>query len=96
MRPRGQAMILGAAGTLTQCLWRPKVRPKAIQIAFSTCSVILSVMGGHVVFHGPLNSILGEVNPLLILITAMVYFFINSVLVAGVKPKALACAPATS
>jgi diguanylate cyclase (GGDEF)-like protein/putative nucleotidyltransferase with HDIG domain len=79
-----QAMILGAAGTLMQCLWRPRVRPKAIQIAFSTSSITLAVMGGHVIFHGRLNSLLGEMNPLLMLITAMVYFFINSVLVAGV------------
>src|SRR5579862_429734 len=79
-----QAMILGAAGTLMQCLWRPRVRPKAIQIAFSTSSITLAVMGGHVVFHGRLNGLLGEMNPLLMLITAMVYFFINSVLVAGV------------
>jgi diguanylate cyclase (GGDEF)-like protein/putative nucleotidyltransferase with HDIG domain len=79
-----QAMILGAAGTLMQCLWRPRVRPKTIQIAFSTSSITLAVMGGHVIFHSRLNGLLGEMNPLLLLITAMVYFFINSVLVAGV------------
>ena len=79
-----QAMILGAAGTLTQCLWRPRVRPQTVQILFSCSSITLAVMAGHRVFHGPLNHLLGEMNPLLLLITAAVYFLVNSVLVAGV------------
>ena len=79
-----QAMILGAVGTLTQCLWRPRVRPKAIQIAFSTSSISLAVMAGHSVFHGPLKLWMGELNPLLLMAAAMVYFLVNSILVAGV------------
>ena len=79
-----QAMILGTAGTLTQCLWRPRVRPKTVQIAFSISSIILGIIAGHRVFHGPLNGLLGEMNPLLLLITALVYFVVNSTLVAGV------------
>src|SRR4051812_21849287 len=43
-----EAMALGAAGTVIQCLWRPKVRPRVIQIAFSTCSILLAVMAAHV------------------------------------------------
>ena len=31
-----QAVVLGAAGTVVQCLWRAHVRPKLVQIAFST------------------------------------------------------------
>ncbi len=34
-----EAMLLGVAGTIVQCLWRPRVRPQAIQVAFSACSV---------------------------------------------------------
>ena len=29
-----EAILLGVAGTIVQCLWRPRVRPKVIQIAF--------------------------------------------------------------
>ena len=79
-----QAMILGTVGTLTQCLWRPRVRPKTIQIAFSTSSISLAVMAGHRVFHGPLKGWMGELNPLLLMVAAMVYFLVNSILVAGV------------
>ena len=58
-----EAILLGVAGTIVQCLWRPRVRPKAIQIAFSACSIGLAVAAAHTVFHGPLNGILGDLQP---------------------------------
>ncbi len=79
-----EAMLLGTAGTIVQCLWRPRQRPRAVQIAFSACSVGLAVLGAHAVFHGPLNQILGELDSILIGIAAVVYFLINTILVAGV------------
>src|SRR5438105_7420442 len=55
-----EAMMLGVAGTVVQCLWRPRVHPKSIQIAFSACSIALAVMAAHSVFHGRLTAALGE------------------------------------
>src|SRR5271169_5872890 len=37
-----EAIVLGVAGTIVQCLWRPRVQPKIIQIAFSACSIGIS------------------------------------------------------
>src|ERR1700685_1410325 len=51
-----EAIVLGVAGTIVQCLWRPRTRPKAIRIAFSACSIAIAVVAAHKVFHGPLNS----------------------------------------
>src|SRR5579862_654394 len=79
-----EAVLLGVAGTIVQCLWRPRVRPKVVQIAFSACSIGLAVAASHAVFHGPLNGILAEPNPLLLGAAACVYFIINTVLIAGV------------
>jgi hypothetical protein len=79
-----EAMLLGVAGTVVQCLWRPRVQPKTIQIAFSACSIGLAVMAAHWVFHGALNPILGELHPLLLGLTACAYYLVNTVLVAGV------------
>ena len=42
-----EAILLGVAGTIVQCLWRPRVRPKTIQIAFSACSIGLAVAAAH-------------------------------------------------
>jgi len=79
-----EAIVLGVAGTIVQCLWRPRSRPKAIRIAFSACSVGMAIMAAHTVFHGPLNAMLGELHPVLLGIAACVYFVVNTVLVAGV------------
>lgn len=79
-----EAILLGVAGTIVQCLWRPRVRPKAIQIAFSACSIGFAVAAAHAVFHGPLNPILGDLHPLLLLLAACAYFLVNTGLVAGI------------
>jgi diguanylate cyclase (GGDEF)-like protein/putative nucleotidyltransferase with HDIG domain len=79
-----EAIVLGVAGTIVQCLWRPRSRPKAIRIAFSTCSIAMAVMSAHTVFHGTLNPVLGEVNPLRLGLAACTYFVVNTVLIAGV------------
>jgi diguanylate cyclase (GGDEF)-like protein/putative nucleotidyltransferase with HDIG domain len=79
-----EAMLLGVAGTIVQCLWRPRVTPKTIHVAFSACSIGLAVMAGHWVFHGALNPVLGELHPLLFGLAACAYFVVNTVLIAGV------------
>lgn len=79
-----EAIMLGIAGTIVQCLWRPRSRPKPIRIAFSACSIAMGVMAAHTVFHGPLNPMLGELHPLLLGLAACTYFVVNTVLVAGV------------
>jgi len=79
-----EALAIAAAGTIVQCLWQARARPRAIQVAFSTCSICLAVMAAHAVFRGPLYSILGKDNFVLLALTAAVYFIVNTVLVAGV------------
>src|ERR1700688_978612 len=69
-----EAIVLGVAGTIVQCLWKPRSRPKAIRIAFSACSVAMAIMAAHTVFHGQLNGMLGELHPLLLGFAACVYF----------------------
>jgi diguanylate cyclase (GGDEF)-like protein/putative nucleotidyltransferase with HDIG domain len=82
--PLPEAMAVAALGTVVQCLWQAKVRPRAIQVAFSTCSICLAVFAAHKVFHGTLYGFMGPQNVLLLGLTASVYFIVNTVLVAGV------------
>jgi len=79
-----ESMVLAVAGTIVQCAWRPRVQPKTIQTAFSACSVGLSAMAAHTLFHGPLGRALGELHPLLLGSAALAYFVVNTALVAGV------------
>ena len=79
-----EALALAAAGTVVQCVWQAKVRPRPIQVAFSVCSLSLAVMAAHATFHSPLYGFLGKFNVLLLGVTAIVYFMVNTVLIAGV------------
>ena len=80
-----EAIALGAAGTIIQCLWRPRVRPRSVQIAFSTCYIILATMAAQQMFHVWLNfAWLGPLHPLRLGIAAATYFIVNTGLVAGV------------
>ena len=79
-----EAVALAVAGTVIQCLWRPRVRPKIVQIGFSASSISLAVMAGHFTFHGPLTHWLGPRNPILLGLACCSYFVVNTVLVAGV------------
>jgi diguanylate cyclase (GGDEF)-like protein/putative nucleotidyltransferase with HDIG domain len=79
-----EALVIAAIGTVVQCVWQAKARPRIIQVAFSSCSICLAVMAAHAVFHGPLFRILGEHNFVLLALAAAVYFIVNTVLVAGV------------
>src|ERR1700722_973841 len=79
-----EALVLGVAGTIVQCLWRPRSRPKALRIAFSACSIGIAVIGAHSVFHGRLNPLLDDTHLVVLGLAACVYFVINTVLIAGV------------
>jgi diguanylate cyclase (GGDEF)-like protein/putative nucleotidyltransferase with HDIG domain len=79
-----EAIVLGVAGTFVQCLWRPRSRPKAIRIAFSTCSIAMAVVAAHTVFRLTLIPVLGELNPLRLGLAACTYFVVNTALIAGV------------
>ena len=79
-----QAVVLGAAGTIVQCLWRAHLRPKLVQIAFSTSSICLAAFAAHAAFHGPLGNVLGVLHPLRIGVAAFAYYIVNTGLIAGV------------
>jgi diguanylate cyclase (GGDEF)-like protein/putative nucleotidyltransferase with HDIG domain len=79
-----EAMLLTAAGCVVQCLWRPRVRPRAVQIAFSASSMCLATFAAYVTFHGWLANYLGELHPIRLFVAAFVYYWVNTVLIAGV------------
>ncbi len=77
-----EAILLGAGGILVQCLWRPRVRPKTVQIAFSVAAICLAVIAAHFVFHGPLRKVMGEEHPIRLGLAALTYYFVNTFLVS--------------
>ena len=75
-----ETMAIGCAGTLAQSIWKAKTRVKGIRLLFNVSNMAISVTGSYV-FCGllPLKSV-----PSLLLGAAVVFFFMNTMPVAGV------------
>jgi diguanylate cyclase (GGDEF)-like protein/putative nucleotidyltransferase with HDIG domain len=71
-----ETLILGAVSMLAQCLY-PE-RPKAIQVTFNVCAGSVSTALAYVVYHHPLAYQLVGSRPVLLGLSAVVYFFANA------------------
>src|SRR5258708_24174690 len=71
-----ETLILGAVSMLAQCLYPD--RPKAIQVTFNVCAGSVSTALAYVVYHHPLAYQLVGSRPVLLGLSAIVYFFANA------------------
>jgi diguanylate cyclase (GGDEF)-like protein/putative nucleotidyltransferase with HDIG domain len=71
-----EAITLGAVAMLAQSLFPG--RPTAMQLTFNVCAGTLSTALAYLVYHNPfLNALIGS-RPLLLCLTASVYFIVNA------------------
>src|ERR1700683_564999 len=77
-----EALTLGAIAMLAQSLYPD--RPTAIQLTFNICACALSTAVAYAVYHNPLLNGLIENRPLLLCLTASVYFIVNAGCIAVV------------
>src|ERR1700723_3529963 len=77
-----EAMTLGAVATTAQSL--SPARPTAIQLTFNVCAGSLSTALGYFVYHNPFCNELISNRPLLLCLTATVYFIVNAGSIATV------------
>jgi diguanylate cyclase (GGDEF)-like protein/putative nucleotidyltransferase with HDIG domain len=71
-----ETLILGAISMLAQSLF-PE-RPRALQVAFNVCAGALSTAAAYIVYHHPLMNLLVDNRPLLLGLSATVYFIANA------------------
>src|SRR5215470_729569 len=77
-----ETLALGCAAILSQCLIRPgKGWPKAEHLLFNASSAAIAVGVAYYIYHGPLHVILKSFS-LLLMLSACVYFLLNSLPVA--------------
>ncbi|HTW63923.1 MAG TPA: HD domain-containing phosphohydrolase [Bryobacteraceae bacterium] len=76
-----ETLVVGAISVIVQCLWRPKKRPRAIQIAFSVCVLAIAVNITSFVYSFT-RSHLPELVALAVL--PVVYFCLNIFPIAAV------------
>jgi len=77
-----EALTLGAAAMLAQSLFPG--RPTAIQLAFNVCAGSLSTAAAYFVYHSLAFNELISNRPLLLCLTASVYFIVNAGCIAAV------------
>src|SRR5580700_944033 len=77
-----ETLILGAVSMLAQCLY-PE-RPKAMQVTFNVCAGSVSTALAYVVYHHPLANLLIANRPILLGVSATVYFIANAGSIATV------------
>jgi diguanylate cyclase (GGDEF)-like protein/putative nucleotidyltransferase with HDIG domain len=77
-----ETMILGAIAMLAQCVY--PARPRAMQITFNVCAGSISTALAYVVFHHPLMNLVIDSRPVLLGVSATVYFIANAGSIATV------------
>ncbi len=80
--PVPQVVVLAATATFIQCVWRPKARPRFVQVLFSISNIaIAAALAGYVYHFQPAHAArLPE--PLPLALAAGVYFLANTFPVA--------------
>jgi diguanylate cyclase (GGDEF)-like protein/putative nucleotidyltransferase with HDIG domain len=71
-----ETLILGAVSMVAQCLFPD--RPRAIQLTFNVCAGCVSTTLAYVVYHHPLLNLLFANRPVLLGLSATVYFVANA------------------
>jgi diguanylate cyclase (GGDEF)-like protein/putative nucleotidyltransferase with HDIG domain len=77
-----ETLILGAVAMLAQCLYPD--RPNAIQVTFNVCAGAVSTALAYGVYHYPLSKLLLDNRPVLLGVSATVYFIANAGSIAAV------------
>jgi diguanylate cyclase (GGDEF)-like protein/putative nucleotidyltransferase with HDIG domain len=78
-----ETVVLGCAGTLIQCLWKPKQRPTPYQIVFSIASTGLAIIAAYSFHNAPWIHRFDRGSPLLLIVTGLLYFGANTAPIAG-------------
>jgi diguanylate cyclase (GGDEF)-like protein/putative nucleotidyltransferase with HDIG domain len=77
-----ETLLISCMGTLVQCFWHSKTRPKLVQVLFNVACMATAAAGAYQVCNSRLSGWVGNSLPLLLAVAATVFFLFNTVLVA--------------
>ena len=77
-----ETLLIGCAGTVVQCLWKSKQRPKAFQVVFSIANTGIAVTLAYSFYHWPVLHRFEHIGPLLLIATGLAYYVLNTVPIA--------------
>jgi diguanylate cyclase (GGDEF)-like protein/putative nucleotidyltransferase with HDIG domain len=79
----GQTMLIGCAGALVQCVWKPKSRVRPVQTIFSVANFAVAIYAAHYFYHWPLALQLSHGTPMSLIASSLIYFFLNTAGIAA-------------
>ena len=80
----GEALAIGCCSALVQCWWHAAKRIRIIQVTFSTMNVAVAASVAYAFYHFPLVQRLNHGTPFALMISALLYFWMNTAGVAAV------------
>ena len=73
-----ETLVIGCTASLVQCVWQARKKPDPAKIVFNVFSMMANAIGlSYFAFHR-LEHVLGESTPLLLVVTALVFFLANT------------------
>jgi diguanylate cyclase (GGDEF)-like protein/putative nucleotidyltransferase with HDIG domain len=78
-----ETLALGCVGTIVQCLWKSKQRPKLFQVIFSIANTGIAVTAAYALYHWPALQRFDHIGPLLLIATGLAYYLLNTVPIAA-------------
>jgi|HubBroStandDraft_1064217.scaffolds.fasta_scaffold02327_9 diguanylate cyclase (GGDEF)-like protein/putative nucleotidyltransferase with HDIG domain len=77
-----ETLVLACTGTVVQCLWKSKQRPKMFQVVFSIANAGIAVTLAYSFYHWPVLLRFHNIGPLLLMATGLAYYGLNTVPIA--------------
>jgi signal transduction histidine kinase len=79
-----ETLVMSAICVVVQSYWRPKTRPRPVQVAFSVALLFIAVTAADYVYHSEAIPWLGDAPPFRLALLASVFFLTNTFPVAAV------------
>src|SRR6476620_11868027 len=74
-----ETLILGCSAILVQCLLTRRRLPRVEQVLFNVSSAAVAIAAAYFVYHGPLHTRVHPNSAFLLMLSAAVYFLLNTV-----------------
>jgi hypothetical protein len=79
-----ETIVIAAAATAVQTIWKTKRTPQLVQIAFNSACIVVSISAAYAACHGFLESTLASSIPALLIVATVVLYSSNTILIAGI------------
>lgn len=79
-----ETLVLGCSAILAQCLMTRRRWPRIEQVLFNVSSAAVAIAAAYFIYHGPLHTRLNPNSAFLLMLSAAVYFLLNTLPVATI------------